>query len=532
MTEATPTRDEYQARWGAIKARSLAEIGPSLADRFRALPRAHRERILDSLTSVECMRLLHDWRFWARPKQLAPTWAWDVWLLLGGRGSGKSRPAAEFVDEKVRSGQWRTFALIGPDYQHVAKWMIGGEQGKEHNGSGLMDIARPWCRPELIVSKLELRYPNGAIGHITTAEQPEYRGPNLDGGWGDEPPRWRYGERFIQNLELATRAISLRGGRPQLVFTANPANLVFLLRMVMDEGTHVTHMRMRENETNLPASYVARQERKLGGTADGARELEGEPDFFGDESKKLFPMSAIEAHRVDEAPALERIAVCVDPGASTNDRSDPTGIGAIGLDDRQHIFVLADETEKPEPGKGPQRKPEAWAAVAVDLALRLGASLLIAERNKGGDMVLAVVRAELERRRRGGKPVPDLELREVYSVGDKPARAAPVRALYLAGEVHHVGRLADLEDEQTQWEPGMRSPNRLDMLVTSVRALRPDIMEGGGGPTPGATEIKDVLAANREIERSRTRDPLDPGNPGGVGDAEAWTYASGGDFTT
>jgi phage terminase large subunit-like protein len=511
-----PTREEYERRWGEIEARSLAEIGPSLADRFRALPKEDRERILDSLTAVEFQRLLHDWRFWARPKQLAPQWEWDVWFLLGGRGSGKSRPAAEYVDEQVRTGAWRTFAIIGPDYQHVVKWMIGGEQGKERNGSGLKDIGRPWCMPELIVSALELRYPNGAVGHITTAEQPEYRGPNLDGAWGDEPSKWRYGATFIQNLELATRGQRLDGGRPQIVYTANPANLLFLLQLIMDEGTHVTWMTMRENMTNLPASFVRKQERKLLGTEDGDRELLGIPRFFGDDSKKTFPLSVIDAFRVDTAPALGRIIVIGDPGASTNDGSDPTGIVAEGVDARGHVYVLEDRTE-PSP---PKRKPEDWGDEIVQLAIDVGASEIWVETNKGGDMALAVVRAAIARRRAAGKRVPPLELKGIYTKGDKASRASPVRTLYVSGEVHHVGRLAELETEQSTWQPGQKSPNRLDATVIGVHILRPDIMQDG--PDPGATELQDAAKATAEIQREqRTMDPS----------AVGWDSTGGSDWT-
>lgn len=506
-----PDREAFERRWRAIKARSRAEVGPSLADRFRRLPRADRERILAGLSPLDCLRLLHDWKFWARPKQLPPPGDWDVWLQLGARACGKSRAAAEFVDAKVRSGAWRTFVLVGPDYQHVSKYMVGGEKGPQRNGGGLADIARPWCMPELVQSRLEVRYPNGAVGHIVTADRPEFRGANLDGGWCDEPQKWRYPDKFIQNLELSAREVGLSGSRPQIVYTANPARLGFLMRMIMDEGVHVTHLAMRENETNLPSAFIRRQEKKLDGTEDGARELHGDIDFFGDDERKIFNVSLIEATRVEVAPELERIAVSVDPGTTTNEWSDPTGIVAGGLDANEDVFVLADETEDtdPEPGRtdgrrGPRRQPEDWARVVVDLCVRVGASLVVAEKNAGGDMVLATIRAEIDRRRRERKVVPDLELRAVHSQGDKPTRAKPVRVLYRDGRVHHVGTFGKLENEMTGWEPGQRSPNRLDALVTLVRELRPDISHGDAAPLARG-EFAAVEEANREIQRSAAR---------------------------
>lgn len=518
-------RELFEARWGAIRVASLRAVGPSWAERLAMqiarLPESQWDSAIARAVDapIDGMHALHDWEgWWARPKQVAPAWGWDVWLLLGGRGSGKTRPASEFVDEKVRTGAWRTFALVGPDYPHVVKYMLGGEKGKDRNGSGLLDIARPWCRPTFIYSQLEVRYPNGAVGHIVTADKPEFRGPNLDGAWCDEPTKWRYADRFIQNLELTLRdrAIGARA-RPQVVYSSNPARLAFLLRLIMDETTHVTHMTTWENANNLADAALAKWKRTLGGTADGARELEGEVDFFGDDSKKVFPLSDIDAHRVDEAPALDRIAVAVDPGASTKATSDPTGIIAGGVDERGHVYILADDTE-PRP---PKRKPEDWADSALALAVRLGASEALGETNKGGDMVAATLRAAIARLRARGRRAPELAIKEVYSVGDKASRAAPVRVLYRTGAVHHVGRFAELEDEQTTWEPGMPSPNRLDALVMLIRALRPDIMEDG--PEVGATEIGDALKATREIQR----EPRTGMEPGAVGWGNAGSGGGG-----
>lgn len=513
----TAPREVVQAAWARIRRESLEQAAPSLAERLRAASREDLEAALARLGPVDWMRMLYDWELWARPKQLPPPWAWGEWLLLGGRGSGKSRPASEFVDAKVRSGEWRTFALVGPDYQHVVKFMIGGEKGRERNGSGLLDIARPWCRPTLIASRLQVEYPNGAVGHIVTADQPEFRGPNLDGAWCDEPTKWRYADRFITNLRLTLRELRYDGSRPQCVYTANPARLGFLLRMIADHGvaTHVTHMTTRENEQNLSRHWLADRERELAGTADGRRELEGDEDWFGDESSKLFPLLMIDEHRVDDAPLLERVAVSVDPGASTSAGADPTGVVAIGIDARRHVYVLGDETEQVvEDGRrrAPRRKPEEWARVALELLARVGGSEVVVERNKGGDMAAAAIRAAARLRRQ------EVRVVEVYSKGDKSLRAHPVRVLYRSGEVHHVGRLAELEDEMTQWEPGHPSPNRLDALVTGVRALRVDILEQREEPV-GASEIEAMTRATIEAA------PAARGDLGAV----AW-YTRGGEL--
>jgi phage terminase large subunit-like protein len=491
-----PPREIVQAAWHRIRERSREEVAPSLAERLRAMPRERVESALATLGPVDWQRILHDWEVWARPKQLPPNWPWGEWLLLGGRGSGKSRPASEFVDAKVRSGEWRTFALVGPDYQHVVKYMVGGEKGRDRNGSGLLDIARPWCRPTLIASRLQVEYPNGAVGHIVTADQPEFRGPNLDGAWCDEPTKWRYADRFITNLRLTLRELRYDGTRPQCVYTANPARLGFLLRMIADDGiaTHVTHMTTRENAANLSAHWLADRERELAGTADGRRELDGEEDWFGDESSKLFPLLLIDEHRVDEAPLMERVVVSVDPGASTSTGADPTGIVGLGVDARRHVYVLEDDTEEVHVEgrrRAPRRKPEDWARAALEMLRRLGGAEVVVERNKGGDMASAAIRAAARERRQ------EVRVTEVYSKGDKSLRAHPVRVLYRAGEVHHVGRLAALEDEQTTWEPGMPSPNRLDALVTGVRALRGDILEATAEPV-GAGEMEALARASAE----------------------------------
>lgn len=458
----TYTLEEFAAREEAIVAAGRGLVGPSLAEQLAqqlALGSVEAQQWLESLSAIDSSRLLYEWDFWSRPKQRSPAGAWVVWLIMSGRGFGKNRTAAEWVRGRIERGEARSLALIGPDWKDVRRYIVGGNKGA--GGSGLLDVFPPWevtaadGTPliEFKETKAEIHFHKyGAIAYLNTAEQKELRGANLDTIWADELCKWKYAEALWNNLEMTLRDPGAVA--PQVVVTTTPTPMQLLKDLIMDPGTHVTHGETDENAGNVAQSWLERMERRYGGTRVGLQELKAR--ILGNNPDALFHMPNIEANRVSDAPSLVTVGVGVDPAVSEKRRSDEHGIVAAGVDVHGEAYVLADVSAK--------MSPEAWTAAAVDLALAVGADFFAVERNKVGDLAKHAIAMELKSRGMLGK----FEIREVYSIDDKAARASLVSPQYEKGRVHHVGRaqLVALEAEITQWNPKTgKSPNRLDGLV-------------------------------------------------------------------
>lgn len=475
----------FAERFAAIKERSRAEEGPSLAER-----KARRLDVFAGLPPLDAARLLYEWRFWARPKQLPPAGKWDVWAIVGGRGFGKNRTGAEWVRSRVESGAARSIALIGPTTGDIRRYMIGGYKGKARNGSGLLDVCPPWCMPHMNEVKGELHWPNGAVAYVCTAERPELRGANLDTIWGDEIIKWRYADPLWENLQLTLREKGI--ARPQVCLTTTPRPLELLRSIILDEGTHTTHATTRENASNVHRAWLARMDRIMGGTRQGLQELEAE--LLGDNPAALFHRAVIDAYRVLVAPPLVRILIGVDPSTSKHRQSDPTGLIAGGIARNGEVYVLADGTNK--------YTPEQWGDKGFELHDGHGADGFVVERNKVGDLAAMNLRAAAARRKQGPP-----KIFEVQAMGDKGERAKPVSTLYAKGRVHHVGRLPQLEDEMTEWDPSSNvSPNRLDALVHMVVELTGIDKEEPEPPDP-SKRVAAWLNRHRNV-RPSPRDTL------------------------
>ena len=351
------------------------------------------------------------------PRQRAPSCSdpsWTTWLFLGGRGAGKTRAGAEWVRD-----------------------MVLGNPGAEEPGVGRI-----------------------ALAHAFSAEDPDsLRGPQFEAAWADELGKWRYAEATWDMLQFGLRL----GARPRQAVTTTPRRIPLIRRLLDDPSVSVTRARTADNAENLAPSFLAQVTARYGGTRLGRQELEGE--LIEDRLDALWKREAIENARVAAAPALVRIAVAVDPPASSGRDAGACGIVAAGVDGAGAGYVLADATVSGV-------APEAWAARAVALYRRLEADALVAEVNQGGDMVAAVMRVV-----DAGVPVTT-----VRASRGKYARAEPVSALYTQGRVRHVGAYPELEDEMCDFSPaGLssgRSPDRLDALVWALTHL----MLGGAEP--------------------------------------------------
>ena len=398
------------------------------------------------------MELLNrDWRNWGREgKQLPPDGLlWRNWLILGGRGAGKTRAGAEWVRAQAL-GLWpelgpraERIAIIGPTFDEVRLVMIEGK-------SGLLGIHMDDERPKYEPSKRLLTWPNGSIAQVFSADEPEsLRGPQFDAAWCDELAKWKQAGDVWDMLAFALRL----GENPRAVITTTPRPTVALKKLITDLATAVTRSRTADNRAHLAPSFWEDVQVRYAGTRLGRQELDGE--LIDDDPDALFRRELIEQGRVKAAPELVRVVVAVDPPASHGKKSNACGIICAGLGVDGRAYVLDDQSVQ-------GARPAVWAARVVALYHARQACRVVAEVNQGGAMVEQVLR-EVD---------PQLSFRAVHASRGKQARAEPVAALYEQGRVRHAGVFPELEDEMcSAIRDGIKSPDRLDAMVWAVSDL-------------------------------------------------------------
>lgn len=415
------------------------------------------QELLAELPEADARRLLTDWELWARDDQLPPAAApdgrpWTTWLVLGGRGAGKTRAGAEWV---------RGLALGRPPFADrpvgrialVAETMTDVREVMVEGISGLLAIHGDDGRPQWEPSRRRLAWPNGAVAQGFSAEDPEsLRGPQFGAAWCDELGKWKRADAAFDMLQFGLRL----GDHPRQMITTTPRPTALLKRLVADPSTAVTRASTAENAFHLAPGFLSRVLGRYGGTRLGRQELDGE--IIEDRADALWSRGALETLREEAAPALARIVVAVDPPASSRAGADACGLVAAGVDGAGVVHVLADETEQ-------GLRPAQWAAKAVALYKRFSADAVVAEVNQGGEMVRAVL-AEVD---------PAVPVIQVRATRGKYLRAEPVAALYEQRRVRHADAFPALEDEMCDFGPdGLtsgRSPDRLDALVWAVTAL-------------------------------------------------------------
>ena len=386
--------------------------------------------------------LLWDWPLWARPDQLAPPDDWRCWLLLGGRGSGKTRSGAEWIRMVAASAPLR-IALVAPTFDEARLVMIEGD-------SGLLAVHPPDERPKFEPSKRLVTWANGSQAQVFSAETPDgLRGPQFHAAWCDELAKWKQAEGVWQMLQLALRL----GENPQAVATTTPRPIPLLRKLLGDGATVVSRSRTDDNRANLAKLFLADVTARYGGSRLGRQELDGE--MIEDDPDALFKRADIDRLRVAETPVLKRIVVAVDPPASFNAKSNACGIVVVGLGSDEHCYVLQDASVE-------RARPKQWADKVAEVYRLHNASRVVAEVNQGGAMVEDVLR----------QVAPDISYRAVHAAQGKRVRAEPVAALYERGLVHHAGAFPALEDEMCSVIEEGRSPDRLDALVWAVTELR------------------------------------------------------------
>lgn len=406
---------------------------------------ADRDGFLNQLSDKTIALLPFIFEAWAHVShQLPPEGSWRTWVMLGGRGAGKTRAGAEWLRSKVEGstpaapGAARNVALIAETWEQAREVMVFGD-------SGLINCTPPDRRPAFIATRRKLVWPNGAEAQLYSASDPEsLRGPQFDCAWLDELAKWRRAREAWDMLQFALRL----GDAPQQMVTTTPRDVPLLHEILADPRTVKTSAPTDANRANLAPEFLRAVFERYGGTELGRQELGGE--LLTSREGALFTRASIEKARVSEHPVLDRIVIGVDPPVTSGAGSDACGIVVVGRA-ADAAYVLDDRSVE-------RASPARWAAEAVRAWRDYDADRIVAEVNQGGDLVIDTIK-------RVDSTAP---VSKVRATKGKAVRAEPVSLLYEQGRVRHVGLHPALEDELCDFELLTHSPDRADALVWAV----------------------------------------------------------------
>lgn len=412
------------------------------------------QRVADALSDEERAEFAYHWSYFGRPEQLPPAGDWRIWLIMAGRGFGKSRAGAEWVRMIAESHSQARIALVATSIAEARAVMVEGE-------SGIVASTPPERRPTFEPSLKRLRWPNGAQAQLFSASDPEaLRGPQHSHAWCDEIGKWplsaERASRCWDNLMMGLRL----GNDPRLVVTTTPRAVPLVKRLVAQEGaknTVISRGSTFDNASNLPLRFLDAIDSEYSGSQLARQEIAGE--LLSDIEGALWTRSLLENAR-ETGPVSEpaRIVVAVDPPASAS--GDECGIVVAALGEDGIARVMADCSVS-------AASPETWANAAANTAQEWSADRVIAEANQGGAMVESVLRA-------ADKALP---VKLVHASRGKVARAEPIATLYTTGRVRHCRVFPQLEDQLCGLMTGGdyagpgRSPDRADALVWALTEL-------------------------------------------------------------
>jgi phage terminase large subunit-like protein len=398
--------------------------------------------------------VMWDWPdYWARPNQLPPEGDWLTWLVLAGRGFGKTRCGAEWIRAQVIAGS-RRIALVAETQKDLEEVMVFGDSGIER-------VFPPHQRPKITKKPIRIEFHTGAIATGYNATEPDQlRGPQFDCAWGDELAKWRYARETWDQLQFGLRL----GKHPRQCITTTPRPIPILKEILAAATTVVTRGVTADNTANLAPSFIETITAKYAGTRLGRQELSAE--ILDDIPNALWTRDALDRDRrgPNNILPLKRIVVAIDPAAKKNEMPEDgaaTGIIVAGVGEDNRGYVLDDATVR--------LSPNGWARMAVACFDRYSADCIVGEVNNGGEMVEATVRAVR----------PTAPFKSVHASKGKWARAEPIAALYEQGRISHVGTFAALEDEMVNFSAnglvGGLSPDHVDALVWALTELFPSI---------------------------------------------------------
>lgn len=516
--EVKPVQAPGTPNWNILDIFELARAEAKDPDDDEAVTNWLIDNFFDQVSDQEFANLRSKWSFWARPNQLAPDGDWTFWLLLAGRGFGKTRTGAEWINERVLSGKSKRIALVAPTAADVRKVMVEGE-------SGLLAISPPWNRPLFEPSKLQLTWPNGAIAQLFSAEEPErLRGPQCDTFWADELAAWKKLQDTWDMLQFGFRL----GSDPRGVITTTPKPLPIIKELMADNRelaevkrgdkwngqTVITRGSTYENRANLAPKFFQQVVSTYEGTRLGRQELDAE--ILEDMPGALWARSNLDKNRI-QAPLfpgifseagvipgteaeirdidmlrsfadsiiaavpedLSRIVVAVDPNTSNNEGSDEIGIIVAGKGLSGRGYILADCSMRGSPNE--------WASAAVIAHDVFRADRVIGEANQGGNMVEYTITTAAKSLKDAGKRQSDhVGVTLVHATRGKVTRAEPVSALYEQNRFTHVSTMKTLEDQMCLFTSDFDrkamgySPDRVDALVWAAFHLFLEEQDGAG----------------------------------------------------
>ena len=442
----------------------------SRAERIATLPEADRERILGGMSDEDFAALQFDWPFWARPKQLPPPGDWSTWILRAGRGFGKSRAGAGWVQERAMETR-RWIALVARTPADARDYMIEGP-------SGFLRTGKPEDRPMYEPSKRRLTWPNGTWATIYSDEEPDQlRGFSGDTAWLDEFGKFRHAQDVWDNLQFGMREAS--ADRPRRLITTTPRPIKILRTIESDTTTRTETGSSYENRANLDPTWFKETISRYEGTRLGRQEIHAE--ILDEVPGALWSLRQLDEHRVREEkqlPDMQRVVIGLDPNTAepTDDNMGlaECGIVAVGLGVDGIAYVLDDLSERLGPAD--------WARRAISGLDRYEADAIVAETNQGGAMVKNTIHAIR----------PTAKVVEVHASRGKVTRAEPVAALYEQGRVRHVGTHTTLEDQMTMFTPygiaGNTTADRVDALVWALTYLFPKMTRRHDGARGVVTE--------------------------------------------
>ena len=426
------------------------------------------DEFLGGLSDQALCALPWVFEFWALPHQLPPEGAWKTWVIMGGRGAGKTRAGAEWVRAQVEGarpsdpGRARRVALVGETIDQAREVMVMGE-------SGIIACSPPDRVPEWQAGRKRLVWPNGAVAEVFSAHDPDsLRGPQFDAAWVDELAKWKKAEETWDQVQFALRL----GTNPQQVVTTTPQNVAVLKAILRNPSTVISHAPTEANRAYLARSFLEEVRARYKGSRLERQELDG--ILLEDAEGALWSGAALGAARVTEVPVFDRVVVAVDPPVTGGSAADECGIAVVGVTMRGapqdwDAVVLEDATVT-------GASPDAWARAAVAAYHRHGAEKLVAEVNQGGDLVERMIR----------QVDPMIAYKAVRATRGKHVRAEPVAALYEQGRVRHVAGLGLLEDQMcrmtVQGYQGKGSPDRVDALVWALTEAMIDPAKGWARP--------------------------------------------------
>lgn len=444
------------------------------AEWWRSLSRDERLAVLDTFTPEDLEDFYRDWRVWARDNQIIPNsfgspGGWRTVLLVAGRGFGKTRTCVEFINDEVRLGNSRRIAIVGQGEDDIRQVMVEGE-------SGFLETAKRGERPKFwpSVGGGQLHWPNGAVGFVYSAEDPEaLRGPQFDTAWFDEPmavPAEKR-ERTVSNLRFGLRLVT-NGRQPRLLYSTTPKKHRWMKKMMADAEIPAKKIFLirgttYDNAENLAASFIEGVLEDYEGTRLGRQELHGE--LLGDEEGALWTSEILDKHRDlkndphEVGKRCDRVAVAVDPNIQPDETAHEAGVIVGGRKGKER-FVLADRSCK--------GGPSAWARAAVLAFEEFKADEIVAEANQGGAMVKMVIYQVAD------ELGISVKVHLVHATRGKQRRAEPAATQYDRGLVSHVGSADDFEKLETQMcslhdghDPTGEDFDRCDALVWLLTRL-------------------------------------------------------------